>query len=77
MIQHVLPPDSVVHPVFHVSQLKKLVRPSVQVSPVLPNSAALYQVLEMVLDTKMIKRGDTEVQHVLVKWSNMPPELST
>jgi hypothetical protein len=72
-----LPPGSAIHLVFHVSQLKKLVSPSVQVSPVLPNAVALYQVPEQVLDSRMVRRGDTEVQQVLIKWSNMAPELST
>jgi hypothetical protein len=66
--------NSSIYPIFHVSQLKKLVSPT---TSVLPNYAALHQVPESVLDTRMVRRGDAEVPQVLIKWSNMAPELAT
>jgi hypothetical protein len=44
----------------------------------LPDCAAtILQVPEKVLDTRVIKRGDTEVPQVLIKWSSMDSNLST
>jgi hypothetical protein len=38
--QLALPADRTIHPVFHVSQLKKMVTPSLNVSPTLPDPSA-------------------------------------
>jgi hypothetical protein len=66
-----LPAGSAIHPVFHVSQLKKMVSPRTTISSTLPDSASLYQVPEAVLNSHMINKGGAEVQQVLVKWSHM------
>jgi hypothetical protein len=47
------------------------------VSPILPTDSAVYQVLEALLSTRIIRRGKEEVAQVLIKWSSMPPELAT
>jgi hypothetical protein len=72
-----LPASNSIHSMFHVSQLKNLVSPTTDVSSELPSSSALYQVPESVLDTRIIRRGDAEVQQVLIKWSDMAPQLVT
>jgi hypothetical protein len=72
-----LPASSAIHPVFHVSQLKKMVSPRRAVSSTLSDSASLYQVPEAVLDSRMINKRGVEVQQVLVKWSHMSQELAT
>jgi hypothetical protein len=72
-----LPASSAIHPVFHVSQLKKMVSPRRAVSSTLSDSASLYQVSEAVLDSRMINKRGVEVQQVLVKWSHMSQELAT
>jgi hypothetical protein len=73
-----LPRGSAVHPVFHVSQLKKMVSPSQIVAATLPDSSVvMHQIREAVLGSRMIKHGDTEVTQVLVKWSHMDSKLAT
>jgi hypothetical protein len=72
----ILPPSSSIHPVFHVSPLKKLVRPSQNISQ-LPNETAKYQVLEEILATHIRCKGNKEVGQVLVKWSHMASDLAT
>jgi hypothetical protein len=64
--------------VFHVSQLKKCVSNSSQVSNTLPDLAAtLYQVPEKILDSRWIQSGDADIAQVLVQWSNLSRELAT
>jgi hypothetical protein len=68
--------NSAIHPVFHISQLKKLVS-KFPVSSVLPTDAVEYQVPEKVLASRMEKGGDVEVAQVLIKWSQMGADLAT
>jgi hypothetical protein len=72
-----LPAGSTVHLVFHVSQLKKMVITNTHVSSALPGMGSLHQVPKAILDSIMVRRGDTEVARVLIKWSNLSPELAT
>jgi len=72
-----LPAHSAIHPVFHVSQLKKAVGADQQVSPVLPSDFSLKLAPEQVLQTRLARRGTSSVQQVLVKWNNLPTSLAT
>jgi hypothetical protein len=73
-----LPIASNIDPIFHVSQLKRMVSNSTLVSASLPDPTVVsYQVLEEVLESRLVKKGDTEVAQVLIKWSNMSQELAT
>jgi hypothetical protein len=75
-----LPLGSLIHPVFHVSQLKEH-RPDY--SPVfseLPNLPALDQldtVPEKILDRRMVKKGSSAIVQVRVKWSQLPEDATT
>jgi hypothetical protein len=73
-----LPNHCTIHPVFHVSQLKKCVSNSVQISSTLPDpGVAVYQVPEKILDTRRIKKGETDINQVVVQWSKLSHELAT
>ena len=75
-----LPSDSQIHNVFHVSQLK----------PFIPNHSPVYSDIgtltdlsthdtepEFVLDRRLVKKGNSAVPQVLVKWSKLPATSST
>lgn len=70
-----LPPSSLIHPVFHISQLKVLVG-NVQTTQHLPTviSDVLIKEPEAILERKMVKRQDKAATKVLVKWRNLGEE---
>lgn len=75
-----LPPEAKVHPVFHVSQLKKKVGQKDITSPSLPPVGLEGQFLVepvAILDRRMIKRGNVAVVQVLIQWSSSMPTDAT
>jgi len=64
-----------IHPVFHVSQLKKAMGDQL-VSLVLPDGSSYYQVPERVLRHRF-SSGDRPVLQGLIKWSGLPSSLAT
>jgi hypothetical protein len=71
-----LPTSASIHPVFHVSLLKKVVSSTTQVTVDLPNELVAFQVPEELLQYHE-KTGNNAVTEVLVKWSGMPRSLAT
>ncbi|GJW93608.1 reverse transcriptase, partial [Tanacetum coccineum] len=68
-----LPGDSKIHPVFHVSQLKKFKGTVSQVSSVLPHCDSTSVIaLEpiAVLDRRMARKGNVGAVYVLIQWTN-------
>ena len=67
-----------IHPIFHVSQLKRKLGtsniPSTQL-PIYGTSPALEPIA--VLDRRMVQRGNKPATQVLVQWTNSFPEDST
>ena len=75
-----LPMQSKIHPVFHVSLLKKKVGDRVVVQSELPytNDAGQFLVkLVAILQRQMVKCNNVAGVRVLVQWSNLPPEDAT
>lgn len=74
-----LPVRSKIHPIFHVSQLKKHIGKAYH-SPALPlvgTDRAINKELLRILDRRMVKKGNLAVTEVLVEWINTFPEDPT
>lgn len=61
-----LPITSKVHPVFHVSLLRKVLKPTHQVLSQLPSPEAAVQVPQKILQRRVIHRVDKKVVQVLL-----------
>uniref|UniRef100_A0A6N2MMB5 Integrase catalytic domain-containing protein n=1 Tax=Salix viminalis TaxID=40686 RepID=A0A6N2MMB5_SALVM len=75
-----LPPDAKIHPVFHISLLKKYVGTSLRAVVDLPpiSDAGQIQVEPaQVIDTRWIKQGPRFVEESLVQWKNLPADYAT
>ena len=75
-----LPSSSQIHPVIHVSQLKKAVNANTVVSPNLPPVPSVLQEPkepEYFIDRKLVKSGKSIVARVLVKWLGLDDNLAT
>lgn len=75
-----LPDDSRIHPVVHVSLLKRAMGAEVPVNADLPPTNAVLQaeqVPKRILDQKKISKHGVEHQRVLVQWGELPASLST
>jgi hypothetical protein len=74
-----LPDNTSVHPVFHVSQLKKAVSPTLQVTPNHPNTLTVdaFRYPIKVLERRLKPHGAHLVSEVLIQWSSWPPSMAT
>lgn len=75
-----LPPTSKIHPVVHVSQLKKAQGAVVPVSPTLPPDDSVLQaehIPETVLESKMVRVGGEPALRLRIKWSGLPSCMAT
>jgi transposase InsO family protein len=72
-----LPASASIHPVFHVSQLKKVVPASHQVSASLPDPEDVWHVPEKILAKRLVSKGSSSLQQVLIKWSGWSDALAT
>jgi hypothetical protein len=75
-----LPADSLVHPVFHVSQLKEHIADFSHVFSELPTLPALDQIdtaLEKIIARRLVKKENLAIVQVQVKWSRLPEEAAT
>jgi hypothetical protein len=75
-----LPETSKIHPVLHVSQLKKQVPKDASVTEGLSSVSMdpMKTILpESCLGRRLVKRGSQTVLQVLVKWTNLPKSMAT
>jgi hypothetical protein len=75
-----LPSNAKIHPVVHVSQLKRHIPPTVSVSEDLSSVCSdpthiLWP--ERVLQKRSILRGDKWIPQLLIQWRSLPPDLAT
>jgi hypothetical protein len=75
-----LPPDGLIHPVFHVSQLKPF---TPDFTPVFDRLLVLTDFsqeelkLEAIVERRLVKKGNAVVPHVRVKWFGLPDSSAT
>ena len=70
-----LPSEAKIHPIFHVSQLKKKLGSAVRVQTQMP-TGPVEQILEpeLILERRMVNRRERAVIEVLIKWKHPPVE---
>jgi len=75
-----LPPSANIHPIFHVSQLKKragkMAVPSSDL-PLVTKEGYIKTEPQKVLSTRAIPRGDVVISQWLVEWLNLPQDKAT
>ena len=74
-----LPATTTIHPVFHVSQLKKAIPPNFQVSTDLPRSTTddSLRFPVKILQRRLKAQGTRLASEVLIQWSSWPPSMAT
>ncbi|KAL5779345.1 hypothetical protein ACOSQ2_010082 [Xanthoceras sorbifolium] len=75
-----LPDSSQVHPIFHVSFLKKYVGDnnisSTELPPIADDGEIIVE-LKAILDTRWVKKGKNIIEESLVQWKKLPIEDAT
>jgi hypothetical protein len=75
-----LPASSQVHPVFHVSCLKKVIGGKIIVQTILPKldeEGKIILELEVITDTRIRQLKNRSISEYLIKWRKLPVEDST
>jgi transposase InsO family protein len=72
-----LPDSCEIHPVIHVSQLRRAVPPSTEVLQDLPVDVAVQPEPTKVLETRLYQRGGETRTQVLIQWTDQPATLAT
>jgi len=74
-----MPADVRIHPIFHVSQLKRCVEVPTILNhpPVFHLSSPYCPLLKLILERRLVKRGNKVVCQVLVKWTDIDASQAT
>ena len=75
-----LPTSSRVHPVFHVSCLKKVIGDKIPVQTILPELDEEGKIIldpDVVTETRIHQLRNRSISEYLIKWKNLPIEDST
>ena len=75
-----LPPTAKIHPVFHVSCLKKVIGNNCRIQTSLPEldeEGSIWLQPEQVLDTRVKQLHGRMIKEVLVKWKDTSPKDAT
>lgn len=75
-----LPEGLLIHPVFHISQLKKIVGDGYIVNSSLPLAGPEGKIrIEpiAIIDRRVVKKRNCAVPNILVRWSNLADEDAT
>lgn len=75
-----LPPTAKIHPVFHVSQLRKVLGHAstvLQLPPTMTDSLVMECQPEHVLGIRNMKAGSSSDSEVLIKWTGLPESEAT
>ena len=74
-----LPKGSRIHPVFHVSLLKRQVgeTKATNTLPPLTNDGEIIMEPEAILDTRWVNKGSSFVEEIFVQWKKLPKEYAT
>jgi hypothetical protein len=76
----VLPASSRVHPIFHVSCLKKVIGDKIPVQTILPELDEEGKIIlepEAITDTRVRQLRNRSISEYLIKWRKVPAEVST
>jgi hypothetical protein len=75
-----LPAGSAVHPVFHVSCLKKVIgctNVPAQALPTFDDQGTLQVSPYCILDRRQVRKRGCTITQILVQWTSLPPEDAT
>jgi hypothetical protein len=75
-----LPEGSLIHPVFHISQLKAFTpayTPVFSELPMVSDITASTTEPEAILGRRLVKKGNHAIPQIKVKWSNLPETAAT
>jgi len=75
-----LPEDSLIHPIFHIFQLKPFsadYTPVYDSLPVITDLEAADTVPEAIIDRRLVKKGNTAIPQVKLTWVGVPTSATT